>query len=232
LILKLVKYLIEKFERQNHKNEFIKNHLKRISYIHIRMTMTTEQRTECWRELHQEYMSIMEQHEEDVDLNWTRDTHNFVMDRRLYYGYCRIQNLIYMKSLVKTTRGMKTLFTNGFRHPEVNKDRPFGFNKRQFNKIIKKYPRIEGSPELLTKSEILENIEAIMTITYNTINLINRRHLMCRNIAPETPQHRLLPPSNVERLQDILSELETEKEKISEGLYLRLCDKLMGLKVE
>ncbi len=195
------------------------------------MTSTLEERTKVWRELHQSYRNIMEDHEHDVDLDWTRDTANYVMDRKLYHSYCRLSSFSYMRRMVQNHRSMRTCFQ--FIFGSVNPpNRPMNFTWNQFNNIVKKYPKIEGSSELLSKKEILANIDAGMSITTDTINTINRRHLMCRNIAPEPPQHRLLPHPNVERLQDILNELESEKEKISEGLYLRLCDKLMGLKIE
>lgn len=198
------------------------------------MTMTNKQRFECWEELRTEYENIRDEHAEDVDLDWTRSTNNYVMDRRLYSCYCRISNLIRMRLLINEYRTIPTFIREHVAEGErsIIAYRPFGFKKTQFDRIVKKYPRIRDSTEYLPKKQILENIDNVMCITNNTINSINRRNLMARNIAPEPPQQQLLKPNNVERLQDILMDLDSEKEKISEGLYLRLCNKLMGLKVE
>jgi len=193
--------------------------------------MTTEQRFECWNEIQREYENIRDEHAEDVDLNWTRATHNYVMDRRLYFCYCRITCLNRLRMLLKQSRTVSTFMRE---HANGREVRPFGMRQIQFDKIIKKYPRIKDSPELLSKKEILENVDYVMTITSNTINSINRGNLMARNVLhrSEQPLPQNLKKPNVEKLQDIMSDLDSEKEKISEGLYLRLCNKLMGLKVE
>ena len=101
------------------------------------MAMNTEQRMIYWNELHQEYENTRDEHAEDVDLNWTRDTHNYVMDRRLYYCYCRICNLTSMRTLLIRTRTVPMFIRLYATRPT----RPFGFNRRHFNKMVKKLTR-------------------------------------------------------------------------------------------